>query len=403
MSTNDEDDDDHNNDMSSQQHQQHQQHQQQHEGQQLNVANASSTCAVDQVHVGPTPTTTTNTTLIDPEVLNQSDLQQVNNNDNNNNNNQPKRTKKEFDFIKTIGRGSYGKVKLVIDKLSGMRFAAKVMSKHLLAKEKKAKYAFAEKTILESLDHPFIVKLYYTFQDDTNLFIMLEYCENGDLLELLREAVCFPLPIVQFYAAEVLVAVEYLHSRGIVHRDLKPENVLLSTNYHIRLCDFGTAKQLGPDPHSLSASFCGTAEYVCPELLVDKKAGRQADIWSYGCLLFQLITGKLPFKGLSDYYTFQLIMSREMVFPPDFDPDAQDLIDRLLTLDPFRRPTIEEIKSHPFFKSINWNDIHTQVPPPITRPVKQKDFQLQQQEEEYVLNLNIYIVDEDYINPMVTR
>eukprot|EP01133_Synstelium_polycarpum_P015335 gene15335-18178_t len=180
----------------------------------------------------------------------------------------PKKTRADFDFIKTVGKGSYGKVKLVVEKETGKGFAAKILNKQLILKEKK-------------------------------------------------------------------------------------------TN------DFGTAKVLGMDNRSRSGSFCGTAEYVCPELLVDRTAGKSADIWSFGCLLYQMTSGKLPFKGFNEYQTFQLIVKREFQFPPNFDPVLEDLINKLLALDPLERPLFDEIKAHPFFASVNWATIQTQEAPTI--------------------------------------
>ncbi|EGC33816.1 hypothetical protein DICPUDRAFT_36122, partial [Dictyostelium purpureum] len=276
-----------------------------------------------------------------------------------------KKCKSDFEFIKTIGKGSYGKVKLVIEIETKRVFAAKILNKKLVIKEKKAKYVNTEKTILDSLEHPNIVKLFYTFQDEINLYFILEYCPNGDLLDQIKIAGCFQISVAQFYAAEILIALEYLHSRGIAHRDLKPENILLGKNKHLKLSDFGSAKVLGLDNKSRSGSFCGTAEYVCPELLTEKSAGKQADIWSFGCLLYQLVSGKLPFKGFNEYQTFLLITKREFQFPDNFDATCCNLVDQLLNLDPYKRPTIAEIKKHPFFKGIQWDTLSEQTPPPI--------------------------------------
>eukprot|EP01132_Coremiostelium_polycephalum_P005523 gene5523-6881_t len=320
-------------------------------------SSSSSTAAIGDFNKNIN--TTSNTS--NPSTTNS---QSFNNLNNTISNSSIKKNKSDFDFIKTVGKGSYGKVKLVVEKETGKGYAAKILSKELIIKQKKSKYVNTEKTILDSLDHPNIIKLYYTFQDELNLYFILEYCPNGDLLGHLKKAGCFQRNVAQFYAAEILLSIEYLHNKSIAHRDLKPENILMGKNMHVKLSDFGTAKQLA-GPLGRSGSFCGTAEYVCPELLVEKSAGKEADLWSFGILLYQLISGKLPFKGFNEYQTFQVIIKREFTFPPNFDQNAQDLVDRLLNLDPRARPTIEEIKNHPFFSEVIWETLHTQDPPLI--------------------------------------
>ncbi|KAF2074147.1 hypothetical protein CYY_004550 [Polysphondylium violaceum] len=335
----------------------------------------------EMVTVTTITTTTTTTTKKNDEPKQQEQHKEEDNDDNSvktqtqqNTNTTPssatntptiKKNRSDFDFIKTIGKGSFGKVKLVIEKETGKGYAAKILNKKLIIKEKKAKYVNTEKTILDSLDHPNIVKLYYTFQDENDLYFILEYCPNGDLLDQIKDAGCFEIKVAQFYAAEIIVAIEYLHSKGIAHRDLKPENILLGKNMHLKISDFGSAKVLGNDPRTRSGSFCGTAEYVCPELLTEKSAGKQADIWSFGCIMYQLISGKLPFKGFNEYQTFQLIIKRELIFPQNFDPVAQDLINKLICLDPFERLSIADIKNHAFFEGIEWDQLSKQDPPVI--------------------------------------
>lgn len=273
---------------------------------------------------------------------------------------------RDFSFGKILGEGSYSTVYLATDRQSLKEYAIKVLEKKHIIKEKKIKYVNIEKNTLNRLtEHPGIVRLYYTFQDETSLYYVLDLCNGGELLGVLKKTQTFDEECTRFYGAQILDAIEYMHSRGVIHRDLKPENVLLDDSMHVKITDFGTAKLL-PDPRdpmppaleganpaedsSRAASFVGTAEYVSPELLTDKSAGKASDIWAFGCIIYQLLVGRPPFKGGTEYMTFQKIVGLEYEFPAGFPPAARDLVERCLVLDPTRRLTIEHIKNHDFFE-----------------------------------------------------
>lgn len=272
---------------------------------------------------------------------------------------------RDFSFGKVLGEGSYSTVYLATDRQSLKEYAIKVLEKKHIIKEKKIKYVNIEKNTLNRLtEHPGIVRLYYTFQDETSLYYVLDLCNGGELLGVLKKTQSFDEECTRFYGAQILDAIEYMHSRGVIHRDLKPENVLLDDNMHVKITDFGTAKLL-PDPRdprppptedakaaeesSRAASFVGTAEYVSPELLTDKTAGKASDVWAFGCIIYQLLVGRPPFKGGTEYLTFQKIVGLEYDFPAGFPPAARDLVERCLVLDPGMRLTIEHIKNHEFF------------------------------------------------------
>ena len=271
----------------------------------------------------------------------------------------------DFSFGRILGEGSYSSVFLATDRQSLKEYAIKVLEKRHIIKEKKVKYVNIEKNTLNRLtEHPGIVRLYYTFQDENSLYYVLDLCSGGELLGILKRTGTFDVECTRFYGAQILDAIRYMHSRGVIHRDLKPENVLLDDNMHVKITDFGTAKLL-PDPKApdssggnatmqsdgRSASFVGTAEYVSPELLMDKSASKASDLWAFGCIIYQLLAGRPPFKGGSEYLTFQKIVNLEYEFPPGFPPAARDLVERCLVLEPARRLTIEHIMNHEFFDS----------------------------------------------------
>lgn len=280
---------------------------------------------------------------------------------------------KDFSFGRTLGEGSYSTVLAGTDRQTSREYAIKVLDKKHIIKEKKVKYVNIEKDTLNRLtDHPGVVKLYYTFQDERSLYFVLDLAANGELLGHLKKHGSFDEDCTRFYSAQMLDAIEYMHERGIIHRDLKPENVLLDDQMHVKITDFGTAKILdltgkkqfgaisvandpldGADTDRAN-SFVGTAEYVSPELLTDKNACKASDLWAFGCIIFQLLAGRPPFKAGNEYLTFQKIVKLDYSFPDSFPSTARDLVKKLLVLDPSQRPNIDTIKAHPFFEGIQW-------------------------------------------------
>uniref|UniRef100_A0A6Q2XVI4 3-phosphoinositide-dependent protein kinase 1 n=1 Tax=Esox lucius TaxID=8010 RepID=A0A6Q2XVI4_ESOLU len=284
-----------------------------------------------------------------------------------------KKRSDDFKFGKILGEGSFSTVVLAREQATTKEYAIKILEKRHIMKENKAQYVKRERDVMSNLDHPFFVKLYFTFQDDEKLYFGLSYAKNGELLKYIRKIGSFDETCTRFYSAEIVCALEYLHEKGIIHRDLKPENILLNEDMHIQITDFGTAKQLSSDSRQARAnSFVGTAQYVSPELLTEKSACKSSDLWALGCIIYQLVAGLPPFRAGNEYLIFQKIIKLEYEFPEKFFPKAKDLVERLLLLDPSKRIGCEEmggyapLKGHPFFESISWRDLHLQTPPKLT-------------------------------------
>ncbi|KAL8725654.1 MAG: hypothetical protein Q9166_007231 [cf. Caloplaca sp. 2 TL-2023] len=293
---------------------------------------------------------------------------------------------RDFQFGRTLGEGSYSTVMAATDRESGKEFAIKVLDKRHIIKEKKVKYVNVEKDTLNRLtEHPGVVRLYYTFQDERSLYFVLDLASNGELLGVLKRLITFDYECTRFYGAEILDTIDFMHARGVIHRDLKPENVLLDEHMHVKITDFGTAKLLDPlestqhvdgipeaaellDGSEINKanSFVGTAEYVSPELLRDKTACKASDLWAFGCIIYQLLAGRPPFKAGNEYLTFQKILSLEFTFPTGFPDVAKDLVERLLVLEPSSRLSIEHIKNHQFFEGVIWGrGLWKQRPPKL--------------------------------------
>ena len=294
----------------------------------------------------------------------------------------------DFNYGRTLGEGSYSTVVAATDKQTSKEYAVKILDKRHIIKEKKVKYVNIEKDALNRLtDHPGVVRLYYTFQDQQSLYFVLDLASTGELLGVLKKTTTFNEECTRFYGAQILDTIDYMHARGVIHRDLKPENVLLDNQMHVKITDFGTAKIIKfPErpPQGVSAdisengylldgsesssanSFVGTAEYVSPELLTDKNACKASDLWAFGCIIYQLLAGRPPFKAANEYLTFQKIVALDYKVPTGFPAAAKDLVERLLVLDPASRLSIEHIKNHEFFDGVSWGrSLWRQKPPKL--------------------------------------
>lgn len=276
---------------------------------------------------------------------------------------------------------------------------------HIL-RENKQEYIKREREVLHAMSGcPGFVSLYCTFQDASKLYFVMTYAKSGDLLPHINKVGSFDQQCTQFYAAELVLALENMHKRGVIHRDLKPENVLLDAHMHTLIADFGSAKLVTegavqpkdaqasfpggssgeggeerasrggvPNPRyqrGRKNSFVGTAQYVSPEVLKGQPASAAVDLWALGCIVYQMVAGLPPFRGGSEYLIFQNILKQQLSFPEGFDAQARDLVERLLVLEPSARLGAQDriryssIRAHPFFAGVDWERVHAQDPPAL--------------------------------------
>lgn len=285
-----------------------------------------------------------------------------------------KMTSEEFEPLRCLGKGTYGTVLLVKQRATGRLYAQKQFKKASLVVHKKlVEQTKTERQILESVNrHPFVVKLFYAFQDHEKLYLILEYGQGGELFTHLNTEKMFSESVAAFYMAEMLLAISHLHNNlGVVYRDLKPENCLLDAEGHLLLTDFGLSK-VGVEPTDSCNSILGTVEYMAPEVILGKKYGKPVDWWSFGALGYDLMTGNPPFRGQNHAKIQENIVKQKLIMPYFLSPDAKDLLTRLLRKEPNKRlgsvmpKDLQTLKGHRFFRKIDWKKLAArEVEPPI--------------------------------------
>ncbi|TDH71212.1 uncharacterized protein CCR75_005995 [Bremia lactucae] len=277
---------------------------------------------------------------------------------------------RQIKLLKVIGRGTFAhQVALARHDKTQCMCVVKTMDKRKLLQRKQVVHTLTEKRVLEKLHgHPFIVKLYASFQTDYELHFVLEYCQGGELFFHLQQqrSQKFDEPTTRFYAAEVLAALKELHTREIVYRDLKPENILLDAHGHVKLADFGFAKQ-NMNTGQRTFSFCGSPEYLSPEMVSKTGHGLETDMWSFGCFIYELLTGSPPFQCEDMHRLFRLIQQGRVWYPPYLSGYVISLLKGLLCVNPASRLTVAQAMNHPFFTlALNWDEVlQRKILPPM--------------------------------------
>jgi serine/threonine protein kinase len=240
----------------------------------------------------------------------------------------------------------------------------KVMSKRLLAEYEQVEQTLTEKAVLIETRHPFLVGAHFTFQTDSQIYLVLDYVPGGELFSRLKEEHQFSERRTKLYAAEILLGLGHLHSKGFIYRDLKPENILVDRDGHLKLTDFGLVKPKMGEGSATTTTFCGTPEYIAPEMLQQKPYTKAVDWWSFGILVYEMLCGLPPFYDENTNRMYRAILHDEVNFPGSTSPLAQDLILKLLERNPRERmgsgdEDYREIQSHLFFTGIEWEDVLT--------------------------------------------
>ncbi|EXJ80770.1 AGC/AKT protein kinase [Capronia epimyces CBS 606.96] len=278
----------------------------------------------------------------------------------------------DFELLKVVGRGSFGKVMQVMKKDTGRIYALKTIRKAHIISRSEVAHTLAERSVLAQINNPFITPLKFSFQSPDKLYFVLAFVNGGELFHHLQKEQRFDINRSRFYTAELLCALECLHGFKVIYRDLKPENILLDYTGHIALCDFGLCK-LDMKDEDRTNTFCGTPEYLAPELLLGHGYTKTVDWWTLGVLLYEMLTGLPPFYDENTNEMYRKILQEPLHFPgPEIVPAAaKDLLQKLLDRNPERRlgaGGAAEIKAHHFFAGIDWRKLLQRKYEPSFKP-----------------------------------
>lgn len=278
----------------------------------------------------------------------------------------------DFELLKVVGKGSFGKVMQVRKKDTNRIYALKTIRKAHIISRSEVTHTLAERSVLAQINNPFIVPLKFTFQSPEKLYFVLAFVNGGELFHHLQKEQRFDVNRSRFYTAELLCALECLHGFNVIYRDLKPENILLDYQGHIALCDFGLCK-LDMKDEDRTNTFCGTPEYLAPELLMGQGYNKTVDWWTLGVLLYEMLTGLPPFYDENTNEMYRKILSEPLHFPSHdiVPPAAKDLLTKLLNRNYVERLGANgsaEIKAHPFFHAIDWRKLLQRKYEPTFKP-----------------------------------
>ena len=270
----------------------------------------------------------------------------------------------DFHFIAVLGKGNFGKVMLAEEKVHHNLFAVKILKKEFILENEELESIRAEKRVFMTINnarHPFLVGLHACFQSEERLYFVMDYISGGDLMWHIQRQQ-FSEQRAKLYACEILLALEFFHQHDVVYRDLKLDNILLTPDGHVKLADYGLCKEAIGFGVSTN-TFCGTPEFMAPEILLEKDYTRAVDWWAFGVLIYEMLLGQAPFKGHDEDEIFQAILEEEVVYPTRLQKDAKSIVQGLLTKKPKDRfgagpADAADIKAHSYFAGVNWDDVY---------------------------------------------
>jgi len=281
----------------------------------------------------------------------------------------------DFQQLKVIGRGGFGRVLLVKKRDTGEFYAMKILKKSSIVSRGEVNHTRTEKSVLAKIDHPFLAKLYWSFQTEEYLYFIMDFINGGELFYHLSLEKKFSEERAKFYSAEIIAGIDYLHQHGIIYRDLKPENILLDKYGHVILTDFGLSKEGLLSPNDSTITFCGTPEYLAPEVVSGESYTKAIDWWSVGTLIYEMLTGLPPFYDQNEEMMYEKILKGEIKFPAYLGKEVIDLMQKFLTRDPKARlQDFDDIKNHPWFSSLDWEKLlKREIIPSFIPEVKSAD------------------------------
>ncbi|XP_055340112.1 RAC-gamma serine/threonine-protein kinase-like [Paramacrobiotus metropolitanus] len=294
----------------------------------------------------------------------------------------------DFEYIKLLGKGTFGKVMLGKERSSGKLYAVKMLRKEVIISKDEVEHTLTERRVLQSTRHPFLTYLQYAFQTRDRLCFVMEYVNGGELFFHLSRERTFDEARVRFYGAEIVLGLGYLHENNIIYRDLKLENILLDSDGHIKLTDFGLCKA-DLRFSDRTKTFCGTPEYLAPEVLDDVDYGRAVDWWALGVVLYEMLCGRLPFHHRSHDVLFDMIVLYDVRYPKTLSREARSLLSGLLNKKPAKRlgggpGDYKEIQAHKYFVEIDWDELYARrVAPPFKPQVSSESTDTRYFEQEF--------------------